>query len=481
MSSRSRRRKAVAAPLKAPDTQPSIWEIGLSNRSIALAIACAVLAFYWVPLFDSAASIQWDAVDIHYSVQKYFSGSLLSGHLPFWTPYVFSGMPFLADPQVGAWYPLNWPFFLTGITPRAIQQETALHCFIAAFGAFLLGRELLGGRWSAVFCGAFYALSGFFTGHSSHVGVFQAAALFPWLLWAGLLALRSLRWMPVVALVAGLIVLVGHFQTALYAFSAFALLIGGEAVVRRPRLHNAALVLVCAGAGAAAIPAIMTLPGLELTAQATRASSDYTQNANAVLVPEALLTLVSPDHYHAPEAQTYTGPQDVTQFYFYGGILLLPLAIAGLVRSRRHWHGIVLIVPALWYALGPSGLFYSLASRLPGLRSVRSPVNDWFIVALGLALLAAAGVTLIRRHFASPWIPILLLMTVFGDLWYWNMNHNRLAYARDSFENLYGDREEQFRNAVVSSGRLSRSLASGPLPIPPGSARSMDPWITVSK
>jgi hypothetical protein len=26
-------------------------------------------------------------------------------------------MPLLADPQVGAWYPLNWPFFLAGIGP----------------------------------------------------------------------------------------------------------------------------------------------------------------------------------------------------------------------------------------------------------------------------------------------------------------------------------------------------------------------------
>ena len=45
---------------------------------------------------------------------------LWAGKIPLWTPYVFSGMPFLADPQVGAWYPLNWPFFMIGITPSAI-------------------------------------------------------------------------------------------------------------------------------------------------------------------------------------------------------------------------------------------------------------------------------------------------------------------------------------------------------------------------
>src|SRR5512140_2579999 len=100
-------------------------------RTIVLGFAAAVLLFYFQPLFSSNASIQWDAVDVQYSAQNYLSEMLHAGKLPQWTPYVYSGMPFLADPQVGAWYPLNWPFFLLGITPRAIQWQLALHCLLA--------------------------------------------------------------------------------------------------------------------------------------------------------------------------------------------------------------------------------------------------------------------------------------------------------------------------------------------------------------
>ena len=76
------------------------WAIGL--------LALIVAAFYAPFLLTGTA--QWDAIEVHYSAQRFLSESLRSGHLPFWTPYVFTGFPFLADLQTGAWYPLNWPF-----------------------------------------------------------------------------------------------------------------------------------------------------------------------------------------------------------------------------------------------------------------------------------------------------------------------------------------------------------------------------------
>lgn len=428
----------------------SIWERGLSTRAILGLFAFGTLLFYSTPLFDSAASIQWDAVDVHYSSQKYFADSIGAGHLPYWTPYVYSGMPFLADPQTGAWYPLNWPFFLAGVTPKAIEWETALHCLLAAAGAFLLARDLLGGRWAAVLTGVFYALSGFFAAHSSHTGIFQTAALFPWLLWTALRAAQSARWLPAAAVAGGLIVLAGHFQTALYAICATVVLIAVNAGMRRAQLGLPALAVAATLGGALLLPAVMTLPGSELTAESVRSAADYSRNAEAALTPGGLLTLVSPDHFGALEVQQYTGPADVTQHYFYQGILLIPLALVGLVLSTRRWHAVALIVPAMWYAFGPAGGLYSILAKLPGLRLVRAPVHDWFIVALGLALLAAAGASALGTRFNARWIPLCILAVTALDLWYWNMDHNQLAYARQSYSDLYGYPEERFARVAAS-------------------------------
>src|SRR6266702_4164179 len=142
----------------------------------AAALALAVLIFYWIPLTDPKASIQWDAVDVHYSPQKYFADHVREGVLPFWTPYIFSGFPFLADLQVGTWYPLNWPFFLAGITPGSIGGELFLHSLIACGGAYALAMRLISRPAPAAAAAMFYGLSGWFATHSQHVGMYDTAA-----------------------------------------------------------------------------------------------------------------------------------------------------------------------------------------------------------------------------------------------------------------------------------------------------------------
>src|ERR1035437_9251794 len=95
-------------------------------------------------------------------------------------------------------------------------------------GGYLLGRDLLRSRAAAVFVGIFFAFSGVFAENSSHPGPFQATSLAPWLLWTGRRAAHATRWLPALAMAAGAIVLVGHFQTALYAFFALAVFLAAD-------------------------------------------------------------------------------------------------------------------------------------------------------------------------------------------------------------------------------------------------------------
>ena len=141
--------KEPAAPV--PGAVASQW---MNRLAAPAAITACVIVFYWVPMTSPSASIHGDAADLHYPMQKYLSDRFSPRQFPFWTPYLLSGYPLLANPEVGAWYPPNWPFLLTGITPRSIQLELALNALLACLGAYLLISRHVEKRAAAVL-GAF--------------------------------------------------------------------------------------------------------------------------------------------------------------------------------------------------------------------------------------------------------------------------------------------------------------------------------------
>jgi hypothetical protein len=413
-------------------------------------IVAAVVVFYWIPITSSEASIQWDAVDVHYSSQKCFADHLRAGEMPFWTPYIFSGFPFLADPQVGAWYPPNWPFFLIGITPRVIQFELLLHAMLACLGAFLFLRRYVSNRAGAMVGALAYGLSGFFAEHSSHVGMFCTAASLPWLLLCFDRALESapLRNTILTGLIGGTMILAGHFQVALYSFAALGLFAIAK-LIERPK-SAARLLSILAGAAAISLllSMIQTLPGLELAAHSIRSSANYATSHERILQPSALLNFFWPNATGIFNHEGGAGITDAS-YYLYSGFLLIPLAVLGLKNRALRIPGLLLTVLPLWYMLGPNGGLYRLGAIVPGLHRVRAPIHFLFVAVLGLAMLAASGTAWLLDHWKARWLMALLPILFFADVFYWNSVANPLAYARNSFDDLYGNRERLAEEKVL--------------------------------
>ncbi len=421
----------------------------------------AVTVFYATVLFGRV-TIQWDAVTYYYPYQKHFADELHAGKLPFWTSTLFSGFPFLADLQVGAWYPLNWPFFLTGIHPQTMFQELWLHAGLAAIGAFLLGRRLIGSRVAGVLAGLIYGLSGYFTAHGEHVGLFQAASYLPLMLY---LLSRALdeggrRNVAALTLAGGAMSLAGHFQTALYIFTALALWTAATVTLKPGLWRRGAIVLGAASLGTAALAAIQVLPSAELLRHSLRSQLSAKDWTSGMLEWRSLATFVYPNAQGALN-ERYTGPPDITQHYFYAGALLLPLALLGLRERRVRRVTLWLIVPAAVYALGPAGLLFRLVAELPGFSSIRAPSHAMFVPTLGLALLAASGATWLSERLRVRHLTAALCVIFLADLWYWNMHQTRLMYAMGTYEEVYGPSVRWFRDAVKPLPPLERIAAPG--------------------
>ena len=223
----------------------------------------------------------------------------------------------------------------------------------------------------------FYGLSGFFAAHSQHVGIVQAAAWLPWLVLAiDMLAEHvTLRRLALAGLLGAMLALPGHFQTALYAFCGVAVWAVLELLVRPgwDRAVRMGVALLAVGVWGGLLSAVMILPGLELARQSLRARLRAGDLNLGYFQPDSLLTLVQPNYFGVLLGSSYTGPGDVTQHYFYAGILLVPLAALGAWRSPPARRMAVFIgLPFIWYALGPAGGLYTLAQPPARLRKCRA-------------------------------------------------------------------------------------------------------------
>ena len=405
-----------------------------TTRLIWPALVLATVLFWAIPLFQPQATIHWDSADVTYPAQKYFSDSIHAGRLPYWTPFLYSGTPFLSDPQTGAWYPLHWPFFLIGIAPRTLFYELALHSFLALAGAFLLARKLFGDPISAALAAMLYAWGGFFAAHSSQLGMFEAAALLPWLLWASMADRRP--WL-LTGTFAGLIVLAGDFDTALYCFLAFAFFLIGQ------NWKRAALLAAATPAIGFCLSAIVILPWLGIAKYAAHP----VLSPAASLKPIDLAAVMAADYFGLISGN-YQGPEEIRQFYLYGGLLVLPLAIAGLLRKLRMTSLLALIVPGIWYALGPDAGFARLLKLLPVFRDAHAPIEIWFVPALGLALAAGSGAGWVGEKMGQRRLPFVLMVVIAADLWHFNMYKSPLVYANLTFEDLYGKRQAAFEDRI---------------------------------
>ncbi len=417
-----------------------------------LILLAMTLICYWTPMTSHETSILWDAADYFQVIQNYLSQELHAGRIPLWSPYPWSGYPFLADPQVGAWYPLNWPFFLIGVSPHLLVVEHWLHSLLACLGAYFLAFRLVRHRQAALLAGLCYGLSGFFVGHSSHTPMLQGAAWMPWLLLLLDLALEShpLRYTILGGLAGGVLILAGHFQTILYSFLALGLFAVARVAIEPRRWAQIIGMAVSIPVIGTLISAIGTGPGLELAVNSIRSGLSAASRTEGFIPVASLSTLVAPDFYGVLSGN-YHGPQDITQYYFYAGILLLPLAIFGLRDRRLRIVGLLLIVPTIWYAMGRLAGLYLLIARLPGFSSIRAPVNIWFVPSLGLALLAASGLVALIRKWSIQWLPLAVLIFFCADLFYHQSATNPLAYSRQSYEELYRSKEDLFHQAVTSS------------------------------
>jgi hypothetical protein len=197
------------------------------ERIVLAAIVLLVLASAWLTS-PAGAFRSADLVRVHLPLRSAYASELANTGLPLWTPLLYGGYPLLADPQMGALYPLYLLFYRLLPVPLAFCVLLVAHLLWAGLGSYLLaGRQGLrhGAALGAAlaFCLALVVTAWF--------GPLSSLAPLAWLPWLLLLAGRLMdpspssapaRGASLLALAAGMALLAGPPRQALLCLLAAA-------------------------------------------------------------------------------------------------------------------------------------------------------------------------------------------------------------------------------------------------------------------
>ena len=386
------------------------------RKHYTVPLLAGLTALFFLPVLVGVRTFPaGDFSNLYLSNSIFFRRELAALHLPRWNPYVYSGHPFLADPQAAVFYPLNLLFLLLSLPWAGIagqlywlQLEAVFHLFLAGWFTYLLVWDLTHRRMAALMAATTFMFSGYLTGYPpQQLTILRTAVWLPLLLWllhrALVAAGGKMRWWLLWTLAYATAFLAGHPQTFIYlsyvmvAWALFLLLRLPRAapepkqMLRSLLLRGGVAALIFLG-----LIAVQLLPGLEFARLSVRAHVDYDFLSGGA-TSQDFWQFVLPSVWSAL-SPLYVGVVATGL----AGIAVLGAAGARVRPARAResvqnlsaislfFAGVALI--ALLVSMGRNGPLYPLFYHLaPGWKLFRNQERAAYVVSFSLSVLAGLG------------------------------------------------------------------------------------------
>lgn len=407
---------------------PTRWPLA----SVFCIVFLGWLALSW-PWLSGAVTIPWDAKAHFHPQLQFLADSWHRGLSPFWTPYVFSGSPQIADPQSLIFSPSFALIAALNPAPDFRWSDGAVlgTLLVGALAIVLIFRDRGWHPAGAVVAALSFAFGAAAAWRIQHVGQVLSLGYFSVTLFLLSRALErgSIGYGFAAGLVSGFMVL-GRDQVALIGVYVLAgLVIAAILMARDPwRAFRASLLPLLAGTlGAILVATIPILLTAFIAQESNRPAIDFVEAGKGSLHPAALLTGLIANLYGAagPLADFWGAPSPAWEARFgplglflarnmsqlYLGLLPMGLVLTlGLIRGALWRREIVALSVAalivLLYALGRYTPAFRLLFELPGVSFYRRPADALFILGALIAILGGYLTHLVMTGTAPkarPW------------------------------------------------------------------------------
>lgn len=384
----------------------AIEDILVSDGWCVLLLGVTTVLYFWRLVFRGETLYWGDLLLQFYPWRAYAQQNLLANRLPLWNPYVFCGMPFLANHQSAVFYP--WNLLSLWLPPQyGLSYGAVVHIFLTGTFMFLFLRQIGCRRFAALVGGVVWMFSGFNITRLQFPSLTYTCTWLPLLLWAQERVWErfSAQRVALLALLVGVQFLAGHAQMSLLGLLLFGLYALYRAVQKRCEGQSwmaVTRVLIGLGigvGGGGALAALQLLPTYELVLNSPRTQYTYKDVTRFSLPPWQIITILVPDWFGNPARGFYWGGGLYWEVCAYVGLLPLvwaALAVTKRVRGWGFWVG--LGITSLALAWGKYAPFYRWAYEYFPLFSLfRDPARFLYWFTFALTTLAALGVNRWQR------------------------------------------------------------------------------------
>ncbi len=335
--------------------------------------------------------------------------------LPLWNPFVFSGMPFLADIQTGLLYPLNLilPLFSDkgALSYSSFEYQVILHFVLSGLFMTLFLRSLDFNFTASLLGGTVFSFNGFLINHAHHSNMIHSAVWLPLVLYFCHMGYKKNKYMFFGASLALTISLFGgHPQITMFQLYMFTLFYFFLYYLYRWKYNFFKIVLIYLFTIIVflLLSMIQILPTLEFLTHTVRKSLDLNKAALDSLPRMSLLTLFMPDLF----METY-GIWQRWEFRFYAGTGTLIVAAYGLFLKYDSRKIFFLLIASfsLILALGNNSVVYPIFFKIiPGFTLFRVPARFTYVFTFTAAVLAGVGFhALTKGEYKKSWTEVLVI------------------------------------------------------------------------
>jgi len=327
----------------------------------------------------------------------FWKNQILSGHLPLWNPYIFAGIPHMADLSTNTFSPFNIAYLLINNPYKALSFLVVLQIFLAGIFNYFFLIELKLSQTASLLGAIIFAFSGTTLAAANDINSLQGIIFIPFITLLALRLVKNSNLKNITHLALGLLAqfISGHPQYSYYTWVFIAIFL---LFFIKSNLIPKLKIIVLTFSLFLGLSAVQLLQFLELSKLVFRPTTEdfSTQNSLELIdLPRLLLS----DIYGNWATGTSWGPNSPletgrasTEGYL--GIIPLILTLVALTKAKNPHVKFFTVMAALslLLALGPTTPFYLLSRKLlPFFSKFRSPVRILSLYTFSVSLLASYG------------------------------------------------------------------------------------------